>query len=135
MAHRNGRKNNGFLTFLCSLSTSFISSTLLPIPFIVCSFAASLSVRSLLHLLLLKQLPLPHFSVPFTLSYIDLLLSSIIFLFHTFICSSYHNFTSHFLSMAEHTAVLIRILAVAENSFDFSHILKKVSCKFPRGWL
>lgn len=31
--------------------------------------------------------------------------------------------------MAEHTAVLIRILAMAENSFGFPHILKKASCK------
>jgi hypothetical protein len=73
--------------------------------------------------------------MPFTLSYIDLLLSSIIFLFHIFICSSYHNFTSRFLSMAEHTALLIHIFAMAENSFCFPNILKKVSCKLPRGWL
>lgn len=121
-------KNNVHFIFLCSLSTFFISS------FIICSFVASLSVPSLLHLLLLKLLPFPLFSVPFTLSHTGLFLSSIAFLFRTFICSSYHNFTSRFLSMAQHTALLIRILAMAENCFCFPHILNKVSCKFPRGW-
>ena len=68
-------KNNRLLTFLCSLSTYFISSTLLPVPFIVSSLANSLSVPSSLHLLLLKQLPLRLFSVPLALSYIDPLLN------------------------------------------------------------
>lgn len=105
-----------------------------PSPFF-CSFVAPLSVPFLLHLLLLKQLPVPIFSVPFALSHSEILLSSITFLFHSFICSSFHNFTSRFLSMAQYTALLIRILAMAENCFGFPHILNKVSCKFPRGWL
>lgn len=68
-------KNNNLLTLLCSLTTFFISSTLIPIPFIVCSFVASLSVPSLLQLLRLKQLPLPPFPchLPFrTLNYFSL---------------------------------------------------------------
>jgi hypothetical protein len=115
------------LFIICLLHFSYFT----PIPFTLCCIVTSLSLISSLSLLLLKQFPHPRFTVPLTLSYIYLLLSFSIFLFHTFICSSYHNFNSRFLSMTEYSLLLIRTLPTAENILGFPHILKKASWKLP----